>query len=57
MSDIIEADEIKWRIPDDMKKVVVRLYDRNKKFVTSYTISNYISLEPGSYLYVSAENK
>ena len=44
--DKITGHNIKYIIPSDMKKVVVRLLEPNGTFKREYTLSYYISLKP-----------
>ena len=43
---------IKWTVKKETKAVVVNVYDENGKKLNTYTISNYITLNPGQTLEV-----
>jgi hypothetical protein len=41
------AKEIRWTVPDGTKKVTLFKYDKNGKYITQYSISQYIDMKPG----------
>jgi hypothetical protein len=44
---VITGDDITYRVPSDMRSLKVELYERNGRFKKAYTLTNWISINPG----------
>lgn len=49
------APEVHWTVPLDTDAVYLYELDRNGRQVTSYTISNYITMKPGHTFIIKAK--
>ena len=55
MNTPISSDEVVWQVPDGTQGVKVTIYNADKSWQAEYTITNYITIEPGQFVKVEAQ--
>lgn len=54
---ILTHPQIIWQVPSETRDITVEIFDENNKYVTAYTITNYITAKPGYKLRVTAKKR
>lgn len=54
---VLTHPQIIWQVPSETRDITVEIFDENNKYVTAYTITNYITAKPGYKLRVTAKKR